>query len=163
MQDLWRVTESIQEAVPVQPLKQIHLRVETKLAALDQVLAWFMQVRVPGVPERFWLSCQIALAEAFTNVVRHAHAGYSSEIPIELEVLIFPTYLEIRIWDYGPVFNLEAAMEALPERMDKPREHGWGLKLIRDIVDQYHYTRLDNGRNFLCLVKYLPQDSTLGG
>lgn len=97
------------------PLEKIHLQVNSELQALEQVLDWYEQLKNQPIPQQVFQQCQLVLAEGFTNVVRHAHQGLPSETPIELEVTVFKESLEIRIWDYGQPFDLEAKVNELKE------------------------------------------------
>ena len=85
---------------------QDHLTVNSDLTVLNAVQKWF---------EKFWLQhhspisrrdhqlyrLNLALAEGFTNAVRHAHSGLSAETSIEIEVTMDDDRMEIRIWDWG--------------------------------------------------------------
>ncbi|NJL43386.1 MAG: ATP-binding protein [Pseudanabaena sp. SU_2_4] len=132
--------------------KTIQLQVKTDLNELVEVLAWFNQLYQDSIPKIDWLKCQTALAEAFTNVVRHAHKDRSLETPIELEAALSSDYLEIRIWDYGPQFDLEYKVSILPSEVDETATGGRGLYLLKQIADGISYTR-DGDRNCLLLVK----------
>ena len=132
--------------------KTIQLQVKTDLNELVEVLAWFNQLYQDSIPKIDWLKCQTALAEAFTNVVRHAHKDHPLETPIELEAALSSDYLEIRIWDYGPQFDLEYKVSILPSEVDETATGGRGLYLLKQIADGISYTR-DGDRNCLLLVK----------
>ena len=132
--------------------KTIQLQVKTDLNELVEVLVWFNQLYQDSVPKIDWLKCQTALAEAFTNVVRHAHKDRPLETPIELEAALSSDYLEIRIWDYGPQFDLEYKVSSLPSEVDETATGGRGLYLLKQIADGISYTH-NGDRNCLLLVK----------
>ncbi len=132
--------------------KTIQLQVKTDLNELVEVLAWFNQLYQDSIPKIDWLKCQTALAEAFTNVVRHAHKDLPLETPIVLEAALFSDYLEIRILDYGPQFDLEYKVSILPSEVDETATGGRGLYLLKQIADGIRYTR-NGDRNCLFLVK----------
>jgi anti-sigma regulatory factor (Ser/Thr protein kinase) len=136
--------------------KKIQLQVKTDLNALTDVLSWFNQLRQDSMPKTDWLKCQTALAEAFTNAVRHAHKDRSLETPINLEAVLLSNSIEIRIWDYGPQFDLEYEVSMLPNEVDETATGGRGLYLLKQIADKLSYTR-DRNRNCLLFVKqYAP-------
>jgi serine/threonine-protein kinase RsbW len=135
-------------------LQQASLKVGTDLTALGHVLSWFEGFASPAISQRVWLQCKTALAEGFTNAVRHAHKELSSDVPIEISVKKSPTYLEIRIFDYGQPFDLEAKLQMLPEEIDVEATGGRGLKIMSIIADRISYTRTDSHRNCLLLIKY---------
>lgn len=93
------------------PVKKISLEVNTEVNALTQVLDWFEQLRDLSIPDEVRWGCQLALAEGFTNAVRHAHKHLPSETPIQLEILVFEGRLEIRIWDCGKPFDFHAKLK----------------------------------------------------
>ena len=101
------------------PLQKIALQVSTDLKELDQVLQWFNQLRHLPISQRVLMQCQLILAEGFTNAVRHAHRGLSWETPIELEIAVFNERIEMKIWDYGQAFNLEAKLSELKKLEQK--------------------------------------------
>lgn len=137
----------------MQPIHTGSLQVNTDLNALTQVLAWFDQFNCPPLSYQTWLQCQLALAEGFTNAVRHAHDGQPAELLIDIEVIIFSEHLEMRIWDHGEPFNLTQKLMSLPQEMDTDSEGGRGLKLMQRIADSLSYIRTGD-RNCLIIVKH---------
>ncbi len=137
----------------MQPIHKACLQVNTDLNALTEVLSWFDQFNGPPISYQIWLQCQLALAEGFTNAVRHAHEGQPIDLPIEVEVVVFAEHLEIRIWDHGEPFDLIQKLDSLPEEMDSDAEGGRGLKLMQRIADSLSYTRTLDNRNCLLIIK----------
>ena len=121
---------------------------------LEQVLSWFDQLHQPFIPTKVWLQCQLAIAEGFTNAVRHAHKGLPTDVPIKIEVTLCPQHLELRIWDHGPPFDLEQWFQAHEQKVDSSSGGGRGLEILKKIADQLSYTRTDDNRNCLLLVKH---------
>ena len=141
------------------PLPQeYHLQVQTNLKALNQILSWFEQLQQPQIPKKIWLRCSLALAEGFTNAVRHAHKNHALEVPIDIEVKIADNTIEIRIWDYGPPFDLEAQLRKMPEKEQNQTGGGRGLQLIQQTTDRFSYRRMVDNRNCLLLVKFYGDD-----
>jgi serine/threonine-protein kinase RsbW len=125
-------------------------------------LSWFDRFASPSISERIWLQCKTALAEGFTNAVRHAHKDKSSDVLIEIEVRKSPNSFEIRILDYGPPFNLEDKLKTLPDEIDLEATGGRGLKIMHSIADSLTYTRLKANRNCLSILKYYSQEGSEG-
>jgi len=135
-----------------------HLQVNSDLNELDPVLSWFAQLHQSPIPTSVWLRCQLALAEGFTNGVRHAHQGKPPDTQIDIEVALFPEHLEIRVWDDGAPFDLEKKIRELSDQIDTTSGGGRGLKLMRDCCDFLSYRPTDDNRNCLLMVKrYWPQ------
>lgn len=144
--DSWRGWQTLK--LPYQEGVQFN----TDLNSLPQVLSWFKQFNQPPIPYSVWLEYQIALAEGFTNAVRHAHASKTPETPIALEITIDHEAIELKIWDCGSGFNLDPSLTN-PQIMEQTAERGRGLKIIRKIADTVSYTRMGQ-RNCLSIVKY---------
>lgn len=130
------------------------LKVSTTLTALSEVLLWFEGLHQPMIAKKIWLRCQLALAEAFTNAVRHAHKNQPSEVPIDIKVTILDDCLEIRIWDYGQPFDLEKKLNEMPSNEENETGGGRGLQLMKSLVDRLSYTRQEDSRNCLLMVKH---------
>lgn len=137
-------------------LKQFSQQFPTDLNVLDDVLMWFDQLNEPPIPRKIWLKCQLALAEGFTNAVRHAHKGLSTEVPIEIEVTLYQESLEVRIIDQGPPFNLEQRLKTMPETVSEKASGGRGIAILHKIADFLSYTRTSDHRNCLLIVKHFP-------
>ncbi|MBW4650682.1 MAG: ATP-binding protein [Kastovskya adunca ATA6-11-RM4] len=120
---------------------------------LDPVLSWFNGLNQPFIPKKVWLQCQLALAEGLTNAIRHAHKGLPTEAPIDIEVTVFPTSLEMRIWDQGPPFDLEQRLPDMQQKADEQAIGGRGIAILQKIADQLSYTRTEDNRNCLLVVK----------
>jgi serine/threonine-protein kinase RsbW len=139
--------------------KKVKILVRTDLSLLAQVLGWFDQFKHPTLPHTVWLQCQLALAEGFTNAVRHAHQDKPSEIPIEIEVSTRTQAIEIRIWDQGSGFDLERSLNAVPAFVDLLAEGGRGLKIIEKTADVFSYTRTADHRNCLLIIRNYPSQA----
>ncbi|MGK7890764.1 MAG: ATP-binding protein [Leptolyngbyaceae cyanobacterium] len=138
-------------------LKDSHIQVFTDLTALEDVLAWFDQLEVPA-PKMVWYQCQLALAEGFTNAVRHAHEGKPANTPIDIEACVTEASIEFRIWDEGPGFDFDEYVQRSAE-VDPGSEGGRGLGLIQHIADSFEYDQNPGQRNCLRIFKQYNSDS----
>jgi serine/threonine-protein kinase RsbW len=129
------------------------IQVPSDLGALGQVLAWFDQRRPSSISQPLWLQCQLALAEGFTNAVRHAHQDRSPDTLITIEIQVLEQHLEIRVWDFGAVFDLQKKLRSLSQEIDKNAVGGRGLHLIQQIADDLSYIRTTDDRNCLLIRK----------
>jgi serine phosphatase RsbU (regulator of sigma subunit)/anti-sigma regulatory factor (Ser/Thr protein kinase) len=92
-----------------------------------------------------------AVAEATMNAMEHGN-GYRAEQPVRIAVLRSADALTVRIFDYGagPERAAEAPdLEAKLAGLQTPR--GWGLHLIRHMVDEMREAEVD-GRHMLELI-----------
>ena len=136
-------------------VKQSHLQVKTELEALNLIFQWFEIITKNLLPEQAYWQCQLVLAEGFTNTVLHAHQDLPSITTIDLEVSLFPHWLEIRIWDWGQPFNLENKLKSpAPTNQDSlEKEAGRGLQLMKHFTDNLQYIRMSDQRNCLIMRK----------
>jgi serine/threonine-protein kinase RsbW len=130
------------------------LQVKTNLNDLNLVLTWFETFNRADIPRSVWLQCQSALAEAFTNAVRHAHADLDPETSIEIWVAVELGCLQFAVWDWGKAFDLAAALAQLPQGVDARSGGGRGLQIMHKVADHLDYSPTPDGRNRLLLVKY---------
>ena len=84
---------------------------------------------------------ETAVAEATMNAMEHGN-NYRSEVPVTIQVLASETALVVRVTDEGggaPIPEPESPdLEAKLTSQQAPR--GWGLFLIRNMVDEMHIT-----------------------
>ncbi len=137
-----------------QAMQQFHLQVKTELEALKEVLQWFEGFVFPNIPQKMGWQCEVALVEAFTNAVRHAHQNLPESTPIDLEVELHPGFLEMRIWDRGQPFDLKAKLQKGEKEVNSlEKEGGRGLQFINKLTDELQYFNLPNHRNCLVMRK----------
>jgi serine/threonine-protein kinase RsbW len=125
----WRVLAEL--SVPSEPGNERHAT-EVVAGAIKDV----------GLEGQRLERLKTAVAEATMNAMEHGNR-YRSEVPVVIEVLSSGADLSVRINDQGgirdpapdkEVPNLETKLEGL----QTPR--GWGLVLIRNMVDEMHIT-----------------------
>lgn len=138
-----------------------HLAVKSELKLLNYVQQWFEQFSLKYLSQFGWSESQLyrlnlALAEGFTNAVRHAHGALPPETTIEIEVSLWIDRLEMRIWDQGKPFNPDAIAEPQPGTL---QVGGYGWFLLRRLADRVVYERSTDGRNCLLILKYAREDS----
>lgn len=131
-------------------LRQAHLSVSSNLEELSAVQQWFQMLFPKLAKDSSWLVPQfdqlnLALAEGFTNAVRHAHANLPSSTPIDIELWSQKLggtdndemkLIEIRIFDRGAPFDPSSLIEPKPGSL---REGGYGWFLLRRLADQVTY------------------------
>lgn len=125
-------------------LEQAHITVTSRLEELETVQQWFRALIQRLSEDIPWLAQQfdklnLAIAEGFTNAVRHAHAELPQSTPIELALSCQPEQIEIYIFDQGPPFDPDSLSEPKPGVL---REGGYGWFLLRRLADQVTYDRL---------------------
>jgi serine/threonine-protein kinase RsbW len=109
-----------------------------------------------GLSEQRLERLKTAVAEATMNAMEHGNR-YRSEVPVVIEVLSSGADLSVRIKNQGgirdPAPDKEMPeLEAKLEGLQAPR--GWGLFLIRNMVDEI-YTTSDEVHHTVGLIMHL--------
>ena len=102
-----------------------------------------------------WLECQLALAEGFTNAVRHAHCDKPPDTLIEIEFFWNSEEIILKIWDYGKPFDLDA--DTISKAQNRDLEEfaigGRGIPIMLKVADELRYEHFSNNRNCLLIRK----------
>lgn len=136
-------------------LRQEHLTVDSRLERLLKVQRWFKDICASLESDCVWVReyfdyLNIALAEGFTNAVRHAHATLPPETPIAIEITLGGERIDIHIWDQGGPFDPSKLTEPEPGSL---LQGGYGWFLLRRLTDQVTYCR-SNDQNCLAITQY---------
>jgi anti-sigma regulatory factor (Ser/Thr protein kinase) len=120
-------------------------------------------VKELGLSEQSLERLKTAVAEAMMNAMEHGNR-YRPEVPVVIEVLTSGADLSVRINDQGrrlvPDPNTELPdLEIKLEGLQTPR--GWGLFLIRNMVDEMHITS-DEVHHTVGLVMHLEGGENAG-
>ena len=128
---------------------------QSDLVDLEKVLSKFESVKKKWIPSKVWSQCQLALAEGFTNAVRHAHCGQSNDTPIKIQIDLNSEEIIIRIWDYGQYFQLKTSSVSENKKLNELATGGRGIHIMQQIADELSYDRLPDNRNCLVITKRL--------
>ncbi|MBZ8180029.1 MAG: anti-sigma regulatory factor [Oscillatoria sp. PMC 1051.18] len=96
---------------------------------------------------------RLALVEAYSNVVRHAHKNQPN-LPVLLRLELKERDIALEIWDHGKGFDLSTY---LPPKPDDKQESGYGWLIMNRLMDRVEYRLQVNGRNCLKLETSLPE------
>lgn len=105
-----------------------------------------------GAQESAVMDLYIAVDEAVTNIILHGYAQKSGEIEIELNPE--GNTLVVYLRDKAVAFN--PSTHAVPEpvaQLESGKIGGFGLYLIRHLVDEVRHRVTNSGGNELTLVK----------
>ena len=146
----------------MKPLPPVLIQVKSDLTYLEKVLSSFEKLKENSIEQkqtsiamdtRIWLECQLALAEGFTNAVRHAHRDKSIDTPIDIEIMITQKEITIKIWDYGQPFDLIQFSTENKQMSESLGIGGRGIEIMRQIADELKYDRHNDDRNCLTIKK----------
>lgn len=99
------------------------------------------------------LQLELALEEAYVNVVNYAYPGETGEVTLELETDPDQRLLVLRLRDHGIAFNpLEEAEPDVSLAAGERQIGGLGIFLVRKNVDEVSYEYRD-GQNVLTMRK----------
>ena len=95
---------------------------------------------------------RLVLAEAYSNVVRHAHKE-KPNLPVLLRLEVTDRDLALEVWDYGQGYDLSKYAMPVPEQMP---DGGYGWLIMNRLMDRVEYKLEIDGRNCLKLEASLP-------
>lgn len=90
---------------------------------------------------------RLALVEAYSNVVRHAH-NEQANLPVLIRLELKERDIALEFWDRGQGFDLSSYLPPNPE--DK-QEGGYGWLIMNRLMDRVEYHLQADGRNCLKL------------
>ncbi|MBN1400253.1 MAG: ATP-binding protein [Anaerolineae bacterium] len=106
---------------------------------------------ISALPASSAYNIQLAVDEAIVNIIEHAYDEDPAGI-VELTAEIHPDHLTLRLCDWGASFDSAQVPE--PD-LSAPHEHGYGVYLIRELMDQVTYEHDPSGSNCVTLIKRL--------
>jgi serine/threonine-protein kinase RsbW len=124
-------------------LPATYQRLNVLSAAIEALLE-----RVDGIADRTTVvySIQLATHEACTNIIDHAYAGDpKGRIAITLTLDSGPRRLIVELTDTGRAFDMSSVPE--PD-LNEPRDSGYGLFLIRNLMDEVAYDAGPDGNHW---------------
>lgn len=107
--------------------------------------------RKRGLDETTIQAVVLAVNEAMSNVIRHAHRD-RPETQLRLECYFHPEAIEVCLKDEGEPFDLASVPEFDPAEL---RVGGRGVYLMRTLMDELLCQRHNSGGNVLRMVKRL--------
>jgi serine/threonine-protein kinase RsbW len=106
-------------------------------------------IREPELPGNFLDEVELAVSEACTNAIRHT-ADADADARVIVNFRVDDARLVIEVKDQGTGFDMDEV--PLPE-FDQHPEGGYGLYIIRTIMDEVQYVRGED-YNTLTMKKY---------
>jgi serine/threonine-protein kinase RsbW len=130
------------------------LPLQNRLTDLTRIEAALLALAETGaLPDAMVAEVQLVLEEAFTNIVKYAHADGRDDHPVQLRLHVAGGWLELELVDDGIAFDPFAQPVDQLNRPFAERSDGlMGVPLIKALVDEHHYARRAD-RNHLTLRK----------
>ncbi|MDI6804480.1 MAG: ATP-binding protein [Bacteroidota bacterium] len=96
----------------------------------------------------------LAVDEACTNIIRHAYKNISNK-PIEVRIIQNKNKFEVMITDYGKPFDPNSVKEPdIKDNFKNYKKGGFGIFLMRSLVDEVDFRRDEGQKNIVRLIKY---------
>jgi serine/threonine-protein kinase RsbW len=96
---------------------------------------------------------RLVLAEAYSNVIRHAHRD-KPNLPVLVRLDVDNRDIALEIWDHGNGYEMDTYNPPQPEAK---QENGYGWLIMSRLMDRVDYKLQIDGRNCLKLEASLPE------
>ncbi|MCB0155199.1 MAG: ATP-binding protein [Anaerolineae bacterium] len=127
------------------------LVIESHLVATVEARRWAAQhARAAGFDPDAVFAIELAIGEALANVIEHSYEGKTGQ-EIHLTLTIDEAKLCLSIRDFGRKFD---KVQYRPPNLNVPTEGGYGVYLIRRMMDEVNYIDPEGQGTQLDLVKY---------
>ncbi len=146
----------------VEPASYRSFVIPTRFGEIERTQALLLELLTPRVDLReheTWLhETSLAVVEHLTNIIRHAYGEDAQGMIFGLLTVVGDLLVVETVDRGGAVFDtlmLDRAM-AIRNALEQAREGGYGLAVIRTVMDVLHYERLASGRNVWRLERRMP-------
>lgn len=136
------------------------IRLPARLESIGELLRFIKEkMREWNLDGRLAGRVELALEEALVNITRYAYPDLEGEVELHCG-LGDEGQLYLEIHDWGIPFNpLERDRPDPSQNLSSRRLGGWGIELIRQMVDYLKYTNTQ-GKNILSLT-FLSREANL--
>jgi anti-sigma regulatory factor (Ser/Thr protein kinase) len=129
-------------------MKQYSLHFPGTLDSLEKVALFIQQVCLQAeLPDDFIGNIALVASEAVTNAIRYGTRSQEEILSVTMDFT--STALSVQVLDHGPGFDPDEVI--LPD-LDYPAEGGYGIYLIKTLMDEVTYSRGNDG-NTLRMIK----------
>jgi serine/threonine-protein kinase RsbW len=97
----------------------------------------------------------LAVDEACTNIIKHAY-NYAGDYPIHLELTASNKTFQVAIEDRGAAFDPDSVkLPDMKEHLRTYKRGGFGMYLMKSLMDKVEYNIQPGIKNRVVLTKYL--------
>jgi len=120
--------------------------VQSKLENLKSIRDWLnSMLNELGIESHTAYHIVTAVNEIVTNVITHTHhEDPASKVGIEVNPI--EDYVEIRVMDFCPNCDIQLVET---EQVDPLSESGFGLKIVKSLVDEFELLKSPQGNVFV--------------
>ncbi len=131
--------------------------IDSRVEEVARAREWLSErAGAEGFSDREVHKLGLVVSEACVNIIKHAYHGQPGN-PIELRLSIDETNLVLTLRDVGDKFDLE---EYEPPDLSEAHEGGYGVFIIRSLMDEVEYDTSAERGTTLTLVKHRPNSPT---
>ena len=136
--------------------QKFHLTVSSKTSNLKVIRTFIKEIALHcGFSEEDTEQIELAVDEASTNVIRHAHQ-YNPEKYIHINVTADSKKLSIQICDKGKGFNVKHIDNPdLKKYIREAKKGGLGIHLMRKLMDDVSFSSTPQSGHCVALIKYI--------
>ena len=134
--------------------------VEADTGMLSDVREFVRQHSIShGFREKEIGEIELAVDEAFTNIIKHAYRG-RSDSNVRIRMWFSPDRLSISLFDTGCSFNRESYTEPNIQTLaHRKKKGGMGVFLIKKLMDDVEYKKSDDGNEIRMTKRLSPSAS----
>jgi serine/threonine-protein kinase RsbW len=130
---------------------ELEMPAKAKYVGLARLLAGSIARRMRFTEENID-DLKIAVSEMCTNAIVHTRNGKEGKAPIFVRFLAGDGFLTIEVKDDGPGFDIERVLDReRPDLLGK----GFGIPLIKSLVDVFECDSRPEGGTIVSITKYL--------
>ena len=102
----------------------------------------------------------LAVDEAVANVMEHAYSDMPDIGYVHVVVMVEGNIFQVKVIDEGKKFD-SSSLESIDikEAVKNGQKNGYGIYLIRQVMDEIHYNYIKNIKNELCMLKIIEDDA----
>jgi len=140
-----RIMNAEESATPLALEETLEIKSDmNELAGVREFVRNFCTRAEPESLERSRIDLiELAVNEAVVNIVKHAYRN-APDKPLRIEAQLSPGQMVFRLYDWGRSFDPEAVPAPA---FDGSKDHGFGIYIIEQAVDEVEYSRGETGRN----------------
>lgn len=129
---------------------QSELLIDSRMEDVARARRWLTEgAGAEGFTEEEVRRLGLVISEACVNVIEHSYGGEPGN-PIELSLVIDESSLVLTVRDVGLKFDVDGYQ---PPDLSVPHEGGYGVFLIRTLMDEVEYDTSAEKGTTLTLVK----------
>ena len=101
----------------------------------------------------------LAVDEAVANVMEHAYSGLPEIGQVHVSIKVEDNRFMVKVMDEGKKFDTTSIEPCdIKEAVEKGQKNGYGIYLIRQVMDEIHYNYIKDIKNELCMIKKIQSE-----